>query len=154
MLFRSRQFDYVAVVGDINTHHKSWLRFSREDTPRGAKLKHVCDTHGLKERVRKPTRGPYLLDLVLTDHPQIDVVIGAKIADHSSLLLHVPDSFEERTMGSRHVWHYRDANWEEMEQSLEHTSWSNLLEGSVDDAVQVIYDVLYVCFESSTCATI
>ena len=104
------QFNYVIVTGDLNTHQVSWLRYSREDIARGCKLKHICDTHGLKEKVRKSTRGLYLLDLVLTDFDAIKVTIGAKIADHSSLIIHVPDSFEERQLGSRHVWHYRDAN--------------------------------------------
>jgi len=61
------QFDHVIVTGDLNTHHTSWLRFSNGNTPRGAKLKHVCDVHGLRQIVKQPTRGPYLLDLVLTD---------------------------------------------------------------------------------------
>ena len=114
-----KQFDYVIVAGDLNTHQISWLRFSREDTPRGCKLKHTCDTHGLKEKVRQPTRGLYLLDLVLTDLDAISVKFGAKIADHRSLIIQVSDSFEERQLGSRHVWHYRDANWHAMEFVLE-----------------------------------
>jgi len=85
----------------------------------------------------------YLLDLVLTDLDAISVKFGAKIADHRNLIIQVPDSFEERQLGSRHVWHYRDANWHAMELVLEQTNWHVLEEGTVDEAVSNLYDLLY-----------
>ena len=115
------------------------MKHSREDTPRGSKLKHVCDTHGLKEIVRKPTRGPYLLDLVLTDHDNTNVRLGPKLADHSSLLIQVSDAYEARVLGTRHFWHYRDADWLAMETRLDNKDWSQLNIGTVDDAVDHFY---------------
>ena len=35
----SIQADSVIVAGDLNVHHLSWLRYSREDTPRGRELR-------------------------------------------------------------------------------------------------------------------
>ena len=34
--------DSVIVVGDVNIHHRPWLRCSSEDIPRGKYLKDVC----------------------------------------------------------------------------------------------------------------
>ena len=115
------QFDQVIVTGDLNTHHVSWLRFWNGNTPRGAKLKYVCDMYGLKQMVKQLTRGPYLLDLVLTDPKAVCVELDPKIADHSSLIIHVPECFEERHMGSRSLWHYSDADWASIEKTLERT---------------------------------
>ena len=136
------QFHYVVLTGDLNTHHKSWLNFSRDDTPRGAKLKHRCDVHGLKQIVRQPTRGPYLLDLVLTDHEKISYTLGPKIADHHNLIIHVPDSFEERQLGSKHMWHYRDADWLAIEAGLINMNWLCLQEGTIDEATDCFYKAL------------
>ena len=61
------------MIGDMNVHHKEWLRFSNSTTPEGRALYDVCLRFGLEEKVRKPTRGPYLLDLVLAD---MDCVTG------------------------------------------------------------------------------
>ena len=101
-------------MGDLNIHHRIWLRHSRENTSRGAKLKEICDGAGLRQLIREPTRGDYLLDLVLTDYADVKVTLGPKIADHSALLVTVPDAMESRELPPRRLWHYADANWEAM----------------------------------------
>ena len=53
------------VIGDMNVHNTEWPIHSSGSTCAGAELESVCCTHGLKQHVRGPTRGPYLLDLVL-----------------------------------------------------------------------------------------
>ena len=65
----SRDAVSCIVMGDMNVHNPSWLRFSNRDTAEGSELEAICDQHGLRQMVSKPTRGPYLLDLVLTDLP-------------------------------------------------------------------------------------
>ena len=55
------------VVGDVNVHHKPWLKFSNGISPEGRELFDVCCRLGFHQCVQKPTRGEYLLDLVLTD---------------------------------------------------------------------------------------
>ena len=106
-------------------------------------MQHVCQQHGLKQLVRKATRGDYLLDLVLTDSSHASVRLGPKIADNSSLLVSVKSMLELRDLGRRHVWHYRDADWPGVEDSLRDTSWHFLNEGSVDEAMDAFYDLLY-----------
>ena len=59
----------------------------------------VVDQRGLPV-----TRGDYLLDLCLSSQGDVRVKLGPKIADHSSLLIVVPDSMEERCLESRKIW--------------------------------------------------
>ena len=55
------------LLGDMNVHEEGWLRFSDGTSIEGRLLRDVACSHGWEERVRKPTRGQHLLDLVLTD---------------------------------------------------------------------------------------
>ena len=59
----------TVIVGDMNIHHRSWLQFSHSVTPEGMALKIWVLEHGFPQRVRKPTRGEYLLDLVFIGMP-------------------------------------------------------------------------------------
>ena len=61
------QVSGVVIVGDLNIHHKKWLRHSSENTTVGAELKAFCDFHGLFQVVKDPTRNQYLLDLAISD---------------------------------------------------------------------------------------
>ena len=73
----------VIIVGDFNVHHLSWLRHSHSTTPEGVRLKSLVHDLGLSQRVRTPTRGQCLLDLVITDLPNLlTIEVVSKIADH------------------------------------------------------------------------
>ncbi len=75
------------IVGDLNVHEVSWLRFSDGTSVEGRELHEFCRERGLDERVRAPTRNDYLLDLVLTDLGSLvrtKVVPG--ISDHEAVL--------------------------------------------------------------------
>ena len=65
--FQRLSQDCVAsiVVGDMNVHNKEWLRCSNRTSADGLELEPVCCKHGMKQHVKGPTRGAYLLDLVL-----------------------------------------------------------------------------------------
>ena len=111
----SKIADAVIVRGNLNVHHQSWLRFSSHDSARGRLLKDICDVHGLRQLVTQPTRGEYLLDLVLSDIPnKLQIEVRSKIADHACILVKVPDVVETRTFEARVVWKYDDANWQAM----------------------------------------
>ena len=77
-----QKYDNVILAGDFNIHHRVWLKHSREDTGMGSRLKDICDKYGLKQLVKEPTRGEYLLDLVLTNRNDVRVCVLSKIADH------------------------------------------------------------------------
>ena len=57
----------VLVVGDLNVHNLAWLKHSARNSPEGRALQDLCEEVGLQQLVREPTRGEYLLDLVLSD---------------------------------------------------------------------------------------
>ena len=72
---------YLSFEWDFNIHHKSWLKYSREESAKGRKLKEISESHGLRQLVKGPTRGEYLLDLVLSSHVDVKVSLKAKIAE-------------------------------------------------------------------------
>ena len=76
--------------GDMNVHHKSWLRFSSGNTPVGSDLKGFCDSYGLTQLVKQPTRYEYLLDLFLTDLPDCNVKVLPTIGGNNAILPSVP----------------------------------------------------------------
>ena len=57
----------TVLLGDINCHQKKWLKYSSRDTKQGSHMQHITAQMGLRQVVDSPTRGRYLLDLVLTD---------------------------------------------------------------------------------------
>ena len=133
----------VILTGDLNVHHKSWLRFSSRDSSRGKLLKEVCSSYGLVQLVDQSTRGEYLLDLVLCDSPAtVQVQVRSKIADHNCILVKVPDVVETRTFEPRVVWKLDDANWGAIETHLRDFDWRVLREGTVDDALDVFESTL------------
>ena len=78
----------IVIMGDCNIHHVRWLRYSNGNTAEGVLLKQICDDFNLKQLVDKPTRGLYLLDLVLTDMDDCKVQILHEIAEN------LPDHIE------------------------------------------------------------
>ena len=71
----------------MNVHHKTWLKYSSGTTPEGRALFDVCCRYGLQQCVQSPTRGPYLLDLVLTN---VEALLKTKVlpkgAEHNIIL--------------------------------------------------------------------
>ena len=105
-------------------------------------MKDISENFGLKQFVDKPTRGEYLLDLVLCNDRSIQVKVEAKIADHQGIRVVIPESLEFRDMAMRKVWLYDDANWEEIMNTFKNHDWHNLYQGSVDDALDYFYSVV------------
>ena len=62
----------VFLFGDLNIHHKKWLRFSNGNSHAGDLLLYICNEFDFHQCVREPTRPAfgYLLDLVLTHGEQ------------------------------------------------------------------------------------
>ena len=92
--------------------------------------------------VRGPTRGGPLLDLVWSSHSDLKVKIGAKIADHATVISTLPDSLETRSLSQRRIWHFRDANWQAMKDAVLNFDCSCLLEGSVDASIDLFVGFL------------
>ena len=105
-------------------------------------MKEILDCHDIKQMVRSPTRGNYLLDLVCSSHSDFKVHVGPQIADHATVIATLPDSLEIRHFAPRRIWHFKDANWEAMKAALLKFDCSQLLEGSVDTSLDVFVKFL------------
>ena len=64
------------LVGDLNVHHRSWLRHSARNSAEGAELWRITSACALRQIVRSPTRGEYLLDLATSCYEEFSRVIG------------------------------------------------------------------------------
>ena len=123
--------EYIGVIllGDLNIHHTRWLQFSNSNTSIGDRLWDVCRDLGLKQLVAKPTRGEYLLDLVLTDAAALcKVEVLPEISDHRvvSLDINVVASYSVEI--PRTVWQMSKANWEKLRHDVSMTNWAALLD--------------------------
>ncbi len=116
------------VLGDMNVHEASWLRFSNGTSVEGRALRDKCSELGLEQHVRKRTRGEYLLDLVLSDlgsDVRTEVVPG--IADHEGVLVSLRFQMPEITVVEREVFLYGKARWNALRQAVSDTDWDSIL---------------------------
>ena len=133
----------IFIAGDINIHHKRWLRLSNGNTQIGEDMKKFCDYYALSQLVRDPTRLEYLLDLVMTDVRGSSSSVLPSIADHHIVLsrLPIPEVLEKKVV--REVWHLRQAKWTELETELANYDWSKLDSGSPEDALDHFMHILW-----------
>ena len=108
----------VILSGDLNIHHIRWLTHSNANTPVGADMKVLCDTFGMLQLVREPTRGPYLLDLFITDLPGCRISVQPYVADHKAILAEVLLPHVEHKTVTRFSWKLNEANWDGLETDL------------------------------------
>jgi hypothetical protein len=52
-------------------------------------LRRFCEERGLEQIVKKPTRGPHLLDLVLTDLFDACATVAPGVADHAIVSIYL-----------------------------------------------------------------
>lgn len=115
----SWEVEGTIVVGDLNIHHQLWLKHSKSDTPDSRALKSFCDPFGFKQHVREPTRGPYLLDLVLSDlQAGVACEVLSEIADHKLVFSFVKISIPLPTLVDRKCWMFKEAKWQELIHAL------------------------------------
>ena len=124
------------LLGDMNVHEQSWLSFSDGSSIEGRALRDLACSHGLEERVRKPTRGPYLLDLVLTDlGSEVKARPVPGVSDHSAVLGSLEALVQEEAVRTREVFDFGKAPWREIAERLRDKDyWDRTFAGmSVDD---------------------
>ena len=124
------------VVGDLNCHHKDWLLYSHSVTPEGRALYNSCVTFGLEEKVKAPTRGDYLLDLVLTDVDCVSARVDAQVSDHCGVLASLSLSAPETFPVTRELWKWNKARWRELNDFFYNTNWHEVLAGPVEEAAE------------------
>ena len=132
------EFIGTILVGDVNIHHRRWLVHSNRNSSEGHLLYDISCDFGLVQGVREPTRGDYLLDVVLSDmHSLASTKVLPPIADHGLVM----STFDVGTVTidpvERFVWDFHKANWHEFRSSISNVDWKTLLAaGSVDDVVE------------------
>ena len=134
----------VFLAGDLNVHHRKWLRFSNGNTTIGDDLKSVCEFYGLFQLVREPTREDYLLDLVLTNISPCTVSVLPAIADHKSVLTKLPVPEVLEVSIKREVWILAKANWKSLSNELLDYDWKKIDHGSAEDSLILFLEILWL----------
>ena len=132
------------LVGDINAHHRRWLVHSNKNSIEGKLMWDICTDFGLQQGVREPTRGPYLLDLVMSDMLGMgSVKVYAPIADHNLVVATFDVTTASAEPIERFVWEYRRARWDDLRADLGAVDWKSLLQhGSGDDAAEALTNTI------------
>ena len=123
------------IAGDLNVHHRPWLRFSQRDSTEGQQLQDVSQDCCFSQLVQQPTRGENLLDLVLSDI-EAKCKVVPKIADHSGVLVTVDLDTPQTRRHSRLVWHYNKADWDALRDALDENTWDCIACCSTDDGAE------------------
>ncbi len=126
--FQRYSEDCVAsiVVGDMNVHNPSWLRWSSGDSREGSELENVCALNGLEQFVKGPTRGDSLLDLVLADFEsglKTEITPGIHDDDHRGVLTTVNVTVPESEPVRRKVYNFKQASWAKLKHELAGVDW-------------------------------
>ena len=141
------------IIGDMNVHNTRWLRHSRGNSLEGNRLHRFCLDFGFRERVCAPTRGKYLLDLVLSDVDNLcRCSVLPYIADHACVLLEVDMQLAISSPVIRKVWNYGAANWKRMSGLVGAEDWSILDTMDPNSAAELIQR--RILFHVSTCVPI
>ena len=145
--------DVIATIllGDMNVHHRRWLRHSRDDSALGSRLHDICCDAGLKQLVKDPTRGPYLLDLVLSDAQELLTVrVLPEISDHRVVCIDVEVSVPSFDPIPRIVWDFSKADWNNLQRGIEHFQWKDLFnENDPDESVRAFCAQLEALVDAS-----
>ena len=130
------------VMGDLNVHHREWLRFSTHNSVEGARLQAVCYSLSLRQIVSEPTREGNLLDLALTDIESTRCRVLPKIADHSIVEMVLELAVPQHAPVEREVWDFRKADWERLSDTLQSCEWSDIMGDNVDEAAQAMTNTI------------
>ena len=137
--------DHVAsvLIGDMNVHHRHWLRFSSSTSVEGTALFRFCSGNGLRQFVKRPTRDAHLLDLVISDIEPRRVDILPAISDHNMVLAEFCFGVTESELVSRVVFEYRKANWDAIRSDFRAMDWRPMDIMCVDDAERFLSDSIF-----------
>ena len=148
----SRNAVSCVVVGDMNVHNIDWLKFSSHNTPEGHELEDVCSTNGLRQHVSAPTRGPHLLDLVLSDFSsgiRCRVVPGIHENDHDGVVTTIKVAIPSSEPVRRKVYDFKHAEWSRLKRLLAEQDWRDSLAHEANEATakitQTILDKVAEC---------
>ena len=145
--------DRLVLAGDINLPEVQWL--SSEDssarpvlqrrTDRACGFLDSCNLLGLKQWVSQPTRGPNILDLVLTRGLACTAVSreGWLTSDHHEVIASIVLPVTKPLLVTRTtVFNYKRADFASLRRTLSLAPWSMMDGLDVDGAADVFYSLL------------
>ena len=104
------------------------MRFSRENSSIGERLWNISKDLGLKQLVSDPTRGEYLLDIVLADFGELmQVSVLPSLADHRVVCMDINVNISRSEATSREVLDFKHADWDGLKLAIKTCSWCNFL---------------------------
>ena len=135
----------TVLIGDLNVHEASWLKYSSGTSVEGRELHEFCSERGLAQYVDGPTREQNLLDLLISDLGSLaKVKIVPAIADHCGLFASFSFPVPEATTVQRQVFLYARADWSTLQKVLRDTDWLAILcANDVDGSVERFHRVLW-----------
>ncbi len=101
----------------------------------------ICNRHLLVEKVGKPTRGEYLLDLVLSNL-DVQTSVLPKVADHSMVVAVLEVPRPSARVIERQVWDFKKADWDGLRSALSETDWHSILCKDADAAAEGLTETL------------
>ena len=123
------------ICGDFNVHEASWLH-SPHTTAAGTAALDFCESRGLHQLIRFPTRLGAMLDLILSEHTGTTIQLpNLNTSDHVTiyLSLRISSYFSTIAPPPRRVFHWSHAPWRKLSRYFNSIRWS--VQGTVDDAV-------------------
>lgn len=147
-MWRKRTIETI-IVGDLNCHNLSSLSFSSHSSAEGTFLSNICQNNGLKQLVKSPTRGSYLLDLVLSDlsvNSHVEV-FSRQISDHSSVFATFSLPLEKSIRNERLVWEYEKTNWLGLRVFFSEVDWSFLDFSTPDSGTRRLREFFFSAME-------
>ena len=125
---------YIVILGDLNAD------FS---TPDGTKLKALTQKFGLICHVNEPTRitqtSSTCLDQIITNMPNfvscINVQAPVSTNDHCTVGVKFRFKIYNEESYFRHIWIYKEGNYEGFRQALSEYNWDDCFQGSDIDSV-------------------
>jgi hypothetical protein len=128
-------------MADANVHNGRWLEYSPGSPIEGTELRNRCYNMNLEQKVTRPTRGKYLLDLVLTDVPSIRTS-GVGIADHIVVLASIELLAPKGPVGERVVLDHAKADWDRLSEELFDKDWTFIDRSSPTEGVDKLNNTL------------
>lgn len=145
----------LVILGDFNAHHQEWLFPYQLTDHAGRETRKLAITLNLTQLVQGATRIPDIeghtancLDLLLTNDPDrfsVSITSPMGSSDHclvKAVAIYSPPDISH--IGTRRIWHYRSADWDEMRSFFAAYPWQSMCFSSDDSTVcaDAVTDVL------------
>ena len=150
----------IVITGDFNFPNIDWKTLkvkgdskSREEKEQALRLLSFMESHCLEQHMKEPTRGPNILDLILTNNEEVLYSCrgeDSELTDHR--LIYIQTAFEidgDSCVGARRfglgALNFFDLRiaWDSMEEELHHVHWEDILQHKTPDEIySTMIDVL------------